>query len=86
MEINNGERNGDIMTLKDIPEKYISLPRENVLVVSVEDIKADIIKTCKEFEGLMHTKEVIGDKELFLTAFSMKRGLMEWAGITEEDL
>lgn len=78
------------MTLKDLEMEYVievdkktMMPEKSSKCAKIEDIKADIIKTCNELE-----KDKIGHYQTFeLDMRSHKKeSLMEWAGIKEKDL
>ena len=94
------------MTLKDLEkdawkvEDAYPIPKKKIKIygtyIKIEDIKADIIKTCKE--KLKHYDELSNamTKSLGLEGYEVKmkpvnlpegvKALMEWAGIKESEL
>lgn len=86
------------MMLKDIPIQTDTKLNTASDLVKTKDIKADIIKTCKELKKQMDKEyEPIAGKAItdpFTIEPSHKiirlagryEALMEWAGIKEEDL
>lgn len=87
------------MTLKDL-EQWIPFDenmidtqgytRKGAKIVKVEDIKADIKKTCKELlDEYKDAKNITSGIQLQLLEhglMSRLKALMEWAGVTESEL